>query len=42
MFKLINRFEEIDLVNEPKLQVDSVTRGHNLKYERKNVNYFPR
>ena len=42
MFKLINRFEEIDLINEPKLKIDSISRGHNLKYERESVNYLPR
>ncbi|XP_065682358.1 uncharacterized protein LOC136095556 [Hydra vulgaris] len=42
VFKLLNRFEEIDLINEPKLKIDSITRGHNLKYEREIVNYLPR
>ncbi|XP_065678533.1 uncharacterized protein LOC105847050 [Hydra vulgaris] len=42
VFKLLNRFEEIDLINEPKLKIDSITRGHNLKYEREIVNYLLR
>ena len=25
VFKLLNRFEEIDLNNEPKLKIDSIT-----------------
>nr|XP_047141259.1 uncharacterized protein LOC124816207 [Hydra vulgaris] len=25
VFKLLNRFEEIDLINEPKLKIDSIT-----------------
>ena len=42
IFKLLNRFEEIDLINEPKLKIDSITKGHNLKYEKEIVNYLPR
>ncbi|XP_012554493.2 uncharacterized protein LOC105843535 [Hydra vulgaris] len=38
VFKLLNRFEENDLINEPKLKIDSTTRGHNLKYVREIVN----
>ena len=42
VFKLLNNFEKIELVNKPVLRQESITRGHNLKYERERVSYLPR
>ena len=42
VFKILNNFDQIELIREPTLRYESITRGHKQKYEREKVNYLPR